>query len=388
MRDGWIQTTLGEVAEITMGQSPPGSSYNVEGRGLPFIQGSAEFGNIYPAPVKWCDSPRKVAEAGDLLISVRAPVGDANRARERIAVGRGLAILRGGPSISTDYLWLLIPYSAADLRSRSSAGMFESITAQGLRGLPVTVPPMTAQRRIADLVEIIDDATSSALLVRGASCRTLTALAIECWSAATTGVTLGELGRIVTGTTPPTADRGNWVPPEVPFFTPGDFAGRLVLTHAERGVSRKGASSGRPLPANSVAMVCIGATLGKTAVLDIPCVTNQQINALVGLDDDDALCLAALLASPPGQARAWPLSGRTTLPILNKSGWSSLRVPWPRRAVRQRYASLLRACEAALHTVTVEISALAVLRRAVLDDLLNGQHVIAASYDRFFEAAS
>jgi type I restriction enzyme S subunit len=77
-----------------MGQSPPGSTYNEEGDGLPFFQGRRDFGFRYPTKRVFCSSPRRTAENGDTLVSVRAPVGDVNMAAEKICVGRGVAGVR------------------------------------------------------------------------------------------------------------------------------------------------------------------------------------------------------------------------------------------------------------------------------------------------------
>ena len=91
---GWAVKTLGECYHVTMGQSPPGSTYNKDGRGLPFFQGRADFGSRYPENRKFCTVPMRVAQVGDTLVSVRAPVGDINMAKERCGIGRGVASLR------------------------------------------------------------------------------------------------------------------------------------------------------------------------------------------------------------------------------------------------------------------------------------------------------
>jgi len=72
-----------EVSDLVMGQSPSSASYNDVGAGLPFYQGKSEFGTMYPTPKKFCTDPKKIAEAGDILISVRAPVGATNLCTER-----------------------------------------------------------------------------------------------------------------------------------------------------------------------------------------------------------------------------------------------------------------------------------------------------------------
>lgn len=163
MREGWLETTLGEAARLVMGQSPPGSSYNTSGEGLPFIQGSAEFGAHYPAPVKWCSEPRKIAQPGDVLLSVRAPVGDTNIAHEQIAIGRGLAIVRGMDGVaSTAFLRLVLAHGTERLLVRSGGSTFTSITGAALKGLPILLPPPDEQRRIVDLVGALDNVIEAA----------------------------------------------------------------------------------------------------------------------------------------------------------------------------------------------------------------------------------
>ena len=100
---------LKDVCGIIMGQSPDSSSYNEEGSGLPFFQGNADFGERYPVTRVWCDAPVKIAKANDILISVRAPIGALNYAREECCIGRGLAAITPDLSrVSSEYIfWLL-----------------------------------------------------------------------------------------------------------------------------------------------------------------------------------------------------------------------------------------------------------------------------------------
>jgi restriction endonuclease S subunit len=158
----WPRIALSEIAELEMGQSPPGSTYNVTGEGLLFIQGSAEFGTRHPTPEKWCSEPRKVAKVGDLMMSVRAPVGDLNFADQEIAIGRGLAIIRGNEATITPYLALALGHEVAELQRHSSGGMFASITKKSLAAVRLPVPPLEVQRRIVDLIDHIDRAVERA----------------------------------------------------------------------------------------------------------------------------------------------------------------------------------------------------------------------------------
>jgi type I restriction enzyme S subunit len=91
---GWGISTVGEEFILTMGQSPPGETYNDIGEGIPFFQGRADFGFRYPSHRVFCTAPTRFADPGDTLVSVRAPVGDINMALERCSVGRGVAAIR------------------------------------------------------------------------------------------------------------------------------------------------------------------------------------------------------------------------------------------------------------------------------------------------------
>lgn len=398
MRSAWRHATLGQVTGlIKRGRAP----VYAEGGLLVLSQKCVRGGQVATELARRTDSCKRPVpdwahlNIGDTLVNstgrgTLGRVGFVNCLPEAATVDTHVTIVRP----LTD---LVVPeFLTHVLHSRESelVGMQSGSTNQtelspsALEQLTVSLPPLQEQRRIVDLIGSIDCATSAALRLQATFARVLTALATDCWVSASSSVPLGDLGSIVTGSTPPTADRDNWAPPTVPFFTPSDFGGRLVIVAAARRVSRQGASLGRPVPAGSVAMVCIGATLGKVGTLGVPGLTNQQINALVGLDAEDALCLAALLSCPLAQTLAWASSGRTTLPILNKSAWSRLPVRWPERAVRETYSGLFCACEAALQAVTAEISALGRLRRSALDELLSGDRVISPSYDRFLKLAS
>jgi len=92
--EGWEVRRLGEVGEIVMGQSPSSEFYNNTGQGLPFHQGVRDFGARFPVHITFCTIDKRIAERGDILLSVRAPVGRINIANTKIIIGRGLAALR------------------------------------------------------------------------------------------------------------------------------------------------------------------------------------------------------------------------------------------------------------------------------------------------------
>ncbi len=144
---------LAEIAAITAGQSPPGSTYNENGLGLPFFQGKADFGEVHPTARKWCTAPKKIAEAGDILISVRAPVGPTNIAAERCCIGRGLAAIRPDDKTTLpEFVHWVLKYREPQLAAKATGSTFTAIGQKDLRSLLVPVPPLDEQRRIVDIL--------------------------------------------------------------------------------------------------------------------------------------------------------------------------------------------------------------------------------------------
>lgn len=150
---GWAQTRLEDVATIVLGQSPPGDTYNEDGDGLPFFQGKAEFGEMYPSVAKWCSRPVRVAEPEDVLISVRAPVGPTNLSREVSCIGRGLAAIRPSDGIPPRYLLYAIRASESELASKGTGSTFSAISGQQLHQHPIPLAPLPEQRRIVAEIE-------------------------------------------------------------------------------------------------------------------------------------------------------------------------------------------------------------------------------------------
>ncbi|WP_213239332.1 restriction endonuclease subunit S [Citrobacter braakii] len=151
---GWNVKTLSQIANITMGQSPAGESYNDEGNGTLFFQGSTDFGWLFPSPRQYTTSPARMAKKGDILLSVRAPVGDMNIANADCCIGRGLAALNS-KSGSDGFLFYVMKYFKQVFERRNSEGTtFGSITKDDLHSLSVAYPQ-------SDLLEKYDDIVSS-----------------------------------------------------------------------------------------------------------------------------------------------------------------------------------------------------------------------------------
>ena len=137
---GWNNGTLIDIANITMGQSPDGTSYNEIGEGVLFYQGSTDFGMRFPSVRQYTTAPSRFAKKGDILMSVRAPVGAVNIANNDCCIGRGLSALNSKIG-STTHLYYILNDLRIAFDQRNAAGTtFGSITKEDLYNLPIVIP--------------------------------------------------------------------------------------------------------------------------------------------------------------------------------------------------------------------------------------------------------
>lgn len=147
---------LSDIAYIVMGQSPPGESYNTEGRGIMFFQGRAEFGQFFPTPNLFTDQPKRLASKGDILISVRAPVGDINIAIADCCIGRGLAAVRSNSGCQA-YIHHLIDSIRSNFDQYNGTGtVFGSINKNELNSLTMHIVDSETMKECNSILSEID----------------------------------------------------------------------------------------------------------------------------------------------------------------------------------------------------------------------------------------
>lgn len=153
-----MMARLEEICAINMGQSPDSSTYNEDGNGLPFFQGNADFGEIYPVVRMWCSEPTKIAREKDILISVRAPIGALNIANCECCIGRGLAALTVNEDIcAQEYLWHTLSGKVDELNSKGTGSTFKAINKKTLSETEIPLPPIDEQRKIAAILDKVSD---------------------------------------------------------------------------------------------------------------------------------------------------------------------------------------------------------------------------------------
>lgn len=156
LSSNWGNGTLSDLADITMGQSPSGSSYNEDGIGTIFFQGRAEFGARFPSIRLYTTEPKRMAYANDTLISVRAPVGDLNVAHTNCCIGRGLAAIHSKNNHQSFVLYTMFSLKKQLDVFNGEGTVFGSINKDSLSAMPVIIPPSAIMDEFESIVAPMD----------------------------------------------------------------------------------------------------------------------------------------------------------------------------------------------------------------------------------------
>ncbi|BAL83709.1 putative type I restriction-modification system specificity subunit [Selenomonas ruminantium subsp. lactilytica TAM6421] len=281
--------TLYEVTEIIMGQSPDSESYNDKGEGIPFYQGKSDFGEVYPTVRMYCTSPKKIAMADDILMSVRAPIGDVNIAQEECCIGRGLAAIRPKENINLKYLFYLLDYYKERLAEQGTGSTFKAIGKDVLKDFNVPIWPFEKQQWIADIIDEIQELIFNRKEAITVLDNLVKSRFIEMFGDPVTNpmgwerIRLADKCEIVTGNTPSRKVKeyyGN----DIEWIKSDNITEATNLTTATEYLSDEGAKVGRIVEAGSILMTCIAGSLrsiGNVAIVDRAVAFNQQINAIL-----------------------------------------------------------------------------------------------------------
>ena len=154
--EGWVRRTLVELAEVVMGQSPKSQFYNDVGEGLPFHQGVTDYGFRFVSHRIYSTAVTKIAEAGDILVSVRAPVGRINVTREKIVLGRGLAAIRSRTGHQSFAFYALKNHFHTEINIIGTGAIYAATNKKELEGQIFLESPALPLREFEDRVSTID----------------------------------------------------------------------------------------------------------------------------------------------------------------------------------------------------------------------------------------
>ena len=296
-----------DVASVILGQSPPSSAYNEAGDGLPFFQGKVDFGLIHPTPRVWCNAGRKFATAGDILISVRAPVGNVNIARDHCAIGRGIAAIRSGPLSDPWFLYFALLYAKPVLERMATGSTFASVNRTTLNDLdiPFLDKPEQAEiglflRSLVYQIEQEEQALHTAQALKHAAMDTLFTRGLRGEAQKETEIgpvpeswelkLISDHFTVVSGGTPSRRVQEFWMDGTIPWVKTAEVD-YCVIRKTEECITRAGLeqSAAKVLPPGTLllAMYGQGVTRGKVAILGIESTCNQACAAIS--PDDNAV---------------------------------------------------------------------------------------------------
>ena len=147
---------LDQVCEIAMGQAPSGDAYNDEGEGWPLIAGAGDFGDLYPKPKKFTREASRVSKAGDIVLGIRASIGEKVLADGEYCLGRGVAGFRAGKELESRYLWHWLTQIQPELASKARGATFLQVNKNDIAELEISLPTLPEQRRIAAILDQAD----------------------------------------------------------------------------------------------------------------------------------------------------------------------------------------------------------------------------------------
>lgn len=334
MKIGWQTKQISDLCEVIAGQSPEGKYYNTDGKGLPFYQGKKDFGEKFiEAPATWTTQITKIARKGDILMSVRAPVGPVNFATDEICIGRGLAAIRSRTELNRDFLFYQLLHLQPEIAGKEGA-VFASINKSKIEALPIAFTPLPEQKRIVGILDEAFERIATAKANAEKNLQNARALFESHLQSVFTQrgkgwveKTLGNVFSTATGTTPP-KNNADFYGDFMPLVKPPELCD-APFDSAPDGLSEAGAAVARTLPSKSILVSCIG-NLGKIGLNTVPVAFNQQINAIL---PDESQAIPEFMffqsLSPVFKEQLESLASGTTVPIVNKSKFNSVKVVLP-----------------------------------------------------------
>jgi len=361
----WPEYNLKEIADVIMGHSPPGKTYNEEGNGLPFFQGKAEFGHIYPVIKKWCSAPSRVARQGDILLSVRAPVGPTNLAPCECCIGRGLAAIRARENVTEQkYLWFFFKHLEPILSRRGQGSTFTAINRSEINNILVPLPPLSEQRRIVEILDQADALRKKRAEADTKAVRIIPALFYKMFGDPATNPkgwpvkTLGELsiGRPQYGANAKAIDYKPGAPRYVRIT---DLTDDGRLSNADIKTLDLDDWEAYRLVEGDLLFARSGATVGKTYLYQpedgLCAYAGYLIRFKLDTTAIDPWVVFAFTQTP--YYHSWVESKRRTAaqPNINGQEYASLRLPLPDRQTQQRFICAAREFRA-LHAKREQIA--------------------------------
>ena len=373
-KEQWLHNKLGDsqVSTIIMGQSPSSSAYNEEGIGIPFLQGCAEFGEVFPNTTVFSTDLLKIAPENSILMSVRAPVGTINKADQKYVIGRGVCSIV--PVIDGDFLYYYLLQNTHELELKAQGSTFLAINSSELNEMPISFPAsLPAQRRIAAILSSADKVIASTQKVI-AKYKQMKQGMMEDLLKPREGWKMVKLGEIIVdsyagGT--PNRGRGDYFGGDIPWVSSGEVNNPEINSTFENiTIEGLNNSSAKWIPENSILVALYGATAGQVSMLRIRATSNQAVLAIIPNDEvaDTMFLYYQIVYNKENLLFLAQGSGQ---PNLSKNLVDKLEISIPDLTEQQRIASILSGIDAKIAAEEKVLEKYEKVKKGMMEKLLS-----------------
>ena len=366
------KTHLSQIATVTMGQSPSSDAYNEDYDGLPLIQGNADIVEGFTKPSRYTTEVTKRCQESDVILSVRAPVGELGIASEESCIGRGVCAIRANDKSDTAFIYQLLQAKKKQWKTLEQGSTFTAVGGEEVKEFGLAVPTKEEQLKIAAFFTALDEKTrlsqQKLTLVKNIKNGILKKIfSQEVRFKNTDGsffkpwksYTVGELAEVIGGGTPSTQNSDYW-DGDIYWFTPAEINSKYVHS-SNRKITVNGLnnSSAKLLPKGAL-LLTTRATLGACSInnQDIPVCTNQGFQSLVCNDFvDNEFMYYVVTTNAFQKAMVQMASGSTFLEISSKN-LKSITVNLPSLEEQQQIATLLSSLDEKINCLKQRVEVL------------------------------
>ncbi|MEM6630452.1 MAG: restriction endonuclease subunit S [Bacteroidota bacterium] len=376
------EVRLIDICEVIAGQSPPSSTYNQDQDGIPFFQGKADFGELFPNVRYWCNAPKKLSMPNDILFSLRAPVGPTNINNIEACIGRGLAAIRCH-GVDLKYLLHFLRANEKRIAMLGTGSTFKAITIGTLKDLKIPLPPLPQQKKIASILDAADAYRQQTRALIGKYEELSQSLFLEMFGDPVTnpkGWNYTPLDKILEFLTSGSRGWAKYYSESGSIFLRIQNVGynELRLDDLTYVNAPESAESRRTLVKSGDVLLTITADLGRTAVIptNFPTANINQHLALLRLNEDyNPTFVSSYIASNGGQSLFLKLDKGGVKAGLNFNDIKSYKLFSVPKDLQDKFEKRLRAIEAQKAQAEASLAQAEELFQALLQKAFKGELV-------------
>lgn len=375
---------LSECCTIIAGQSPESKYYNTDGEGLPFFQGKADFGEVYPTIRVFCSKPVKIAEKDDILLSVRAPVGPTNLAPGKVCIGRGLTAIRPSNNLLTKYLLLYLKRFEIELANQGTGTTFKAITQSVIKNMDIYIPSIHDQERIVTQIEESLSQLDSAVETLKKTKQQLEiyrqAVLKEAFDSVKIKTKVSSFCDVVRGGSPRPAGDKKYYDGSIPFLKVADLTKNkgLFLKKYSYTIKEAGLKKTRMVSANTLLLTNSGATLGVPKICTFETTFNDGIAAFLFYNADNEYLPYHCYFWESKTIELRAINQGAAQPNLNTSIISDYAFPHcdyhTQKRIAQKIEKQISICNNIEETVNQSLQQAEALRQSILKQAFGGEN--------------